>query len=630
MENNRYPKYCDGHILTSRDLNESFDFLHQQVKETRRLLFGYGILNGLNYRYNPEKSSITIFAGMAITKAGSIIRLEKDTVYRCAKEEKKEFLLSEKDGDPINDIKNIYDYYLGIRVKYEDQLVSYASEKTCTIEGNEVVIRLQPYLTHKDSLKKTTVTADKFIEELDLVPSEGIVNFRVLPIFLRRAGNRFEEKIQSVIKGIEKIRDFSSWKDVLPNDNTQFKSECKEAISQLEVISFDCRKLQIYYAFADDMFKAVEEFIAFYNYFVSRYNNVSLENEDNIILGKITNESYEKFDSRYSHQEIYCDNGRIIDEMILRRLFKRIVLMPGNFKPDDSQPTKEGDIIVPSSVGANLGERPFPSYYDAASDLREYWDAHKEYHIETTEKFKASDFRKADLYLLTGYEDTDTTSLENKLKAEILKYNLPVLVLKHELIGRDISFDLENFRRDKAVNAYKTSSEEIVDLLIEKSEIFGDDDRSELENLFTGVLDCLNEFDFKKAAKILEKYVAEGGDVKADNQRSSAYEEIRQAFYLLNKKNCLTDNHRKIFDFVMISYLHATEEEALFNAMNMQGVDYIGGVEKKDSILLVTFKDKTLLCMDIPFINLIANEDIYKDQIKDYLKDIDTNFIKDF
>ena len=64
---NEYPLFCDGNVLTSNDLNKSFEFLHTQVKFTRSLLFGQGIVNGLTYYFDgSDKGEIVIRPGVAI------------------------------------------------------------------------------------------------------------------------------------------------------------------------------------------------------------------------------------------------------------------------------------------------------------------------------------------------------------------------------------------------------------------------------------------------------------------------------------------------------------------------------------------------------------------------------------
>ena len=78
---NKYPIFHDGNVLTSEDLNGSFDFLHKQVKNTRSLLFGQGILNGLTCKYDSTEGAITISPGTALTASGSLIEVPEEKKY---------------------------------------------------------------------------------------------------------------------------------------------------------------------------------------------------------------------------------------------------------------------------------------------------------------------------------------------------------------------------------------------------------------------------------------------------------------------------------------------------------------------------------------------------------------------
>ena len=70
----KYPKYSDGQILRSEDLNNSFTYLKNQLNKTRLNIFGGGVLWGLNYEISSDK--IPIFAGLAITKDGNISEIK--------------------------------------------------------------------------------------------------------------------------------------------------------------------------------------------------------------------------------------------------------------------------------------------------------------------------------------------------------------------------------------------------------------------------------------------------------------------------------------------------------------------------------------------------------------------------
>ncbi|MCB9264735.1 MAG: hypothetical protein H6558_06910 [Lewinellaceae bacterium] len=86
-----YPVFRKGQVLKNSDLNGIIRYLEEQGRQTRRLLAGTGIFNGLRIQvqgFDGEGGTplITVNAGAAISSDGHLILLEEDCVFGRFKE----------------------------------------------------------------------------------------------------------------------------------------------------------------------------------------------------------------------------------------------------------------------------------------------------------------------------------------------------------------------------------------------------------------------------------------------------------------------------------------------------------------------------------------------------------------
>ncbi|MEM9324162.1 MAG: carboxypeptidase-like regulatory domain-containing protein [Bacteroidota bacterium] len=70
-----YPVFESNQVLTSGQLNQMFDYLDQQNRQTRSRLIGIGIVCGLEVSYDSENNELTISDGIGITTEGFLIHL---------------------------------------------------------------------------------------------------------------------------------------------------------------------------------------------------------------------------------------------------------------------------------------------------------------------------------------------------------------------------------------------------------------------------------------------------------------------------------------------------------------------------------------------------------------------------
>lgn len=631
---NRYPRYCNGNVLTSQDLNESFDFLHEQMKSTRSLLFGQGILNGLTYQYDNEKGTITISPGRALTKSGSLIE-ELDTTefaYYVDREHYVEdglsnqslegvdfVLLESKQSDYCKELKEFVDiekYLLGLQVVYKEVRNEVCTPQSCSNQGAKVVIDFVPVLKKATSVEQLKQDASLgSIDELEAPSAFGLADYQVLPVFLRKAASSFYERIEAVRKGLEAMGKISfkdiQWYDTLFGENASLKEVLGASVEKLDAISFDNKKITTYFSFADDVHKAVSEFIAFYDDFLSRYR-LTLGNrlEEIVILGEMkAADDLSADETRYTLMETYREYDRSKEERILVRLLKRIVLMIDGFAPDGVVEVEKDFCFVPSYVIEKLGEREIPHYYQNRVELGEYWDAHNDHHVETktNSNLAMADFNKADLYRL-NFDQANADMLKLSLRRQAKTKNLPVIILQYELEGDDVSYCLENYKA-KAQQEMPLDGEVISRAIFNKN-LINSSDQNKIINAFNSLWVYYPKFEVVKAAQSIASL------------RESLIEEIRQSIYLLTKEDELKVGEKKAMEFIMLAILyHRVKKDGLFNPVNMPGTDFVGGVEKRDVLLLVSHHGKVLTCLNMPYLSLILNEAMFRDQLDEYYKE---------
>ncbi len=438
---NMYPVYHDGSVLKSEDLNMSFDFLHTQLKSTRNLLFGQGIVSGLTCNYDKASGELTISSGVAVTRSGAIVEVPNDRVYdSCMLTSRHretgdgitypkdaEYVLIEKsiddkeklaensennsenksnNGDSEDVVRlldakiNLEDFSLAIQVS--ERILgaqNYCANLSCTYSGDKVVLEVIPILIKKQKQPDKKVEAEdqkaeQNDENADLlymkpinVVSQGWADYDILPVFLRQATNHFYEKTVAVANSMSEI---TKYMQELQSKYFTFAKileyEGHDYVSQLGTMAFNNMYIATYLSFANDMVDAANELISHYNQFLYKYRLTEVQQGyeyDNVILLGSVSENGSSSD-RNSFQTHYQDTGRTQDESVLVRMYNRVLLMIKYFNPQ--QAGEAGDIkLMPVNSASPLGERYLPKYYGGEKnpDMKECWDAHHPYHEES-------------------------------------------------------------------------------------------------------------------------------------------------------------------------------------------------------------------------------------------------------
>ena len=201
MESNIYPMFRDGQVLSSSDLNLLFSYLNEQDKKTRSMLYGYGVISGLQVSVDKEKGIITISKGQAVTKSGNIIDVQekKEYIYvdvnnNCLMTEAKSEntkTISEFVGS--NDLSN---YFVKIDYEVETNAIEYCNESSCSIRSSVNKVAYIPKLLEKQASDNTETTDD--IKELVLDRVVNVLNFKELSVFLRTITNRYYSNLAKI------------------------------------------------------------------------------------------------------------------------------------------------------------------------------------------------------------------------------------------------------------------------------------------------------------------------------------------------------------------------------------------------------------------------------------------------
>lgn len=596
----KYPKFCDGQILTSTDLNNSFDYLNEQINKTRSLLFGHGIISGLNPSSDFDCSYIKISKGKAITKDGSLIELKKDVVCtfaeKCDTEEEKYYLYEHQEnvkmGSPVNQFKNeLSKYLIGIDIlKTIDEPVR-CSKESCSFESTSVKISYRPFLIKKEKVK----TERKSESELILPKLTNIIHSRDLAIFLRRITDYYYEVFFKLKNRLSMLPSFS--------ETVDFKELAVELNGQK--FNFKTTKAAAYLSFLFDLCKAINEYVVSYNEYITKYRidyDPNEEMDSVVILGNI-----EDFSDVYreSYTEYYQDYGRMKNRVILDRLSNRIECIIGCFNPElinEDNPV----FILPQKKNGLLGERVIPAYYGSSetaimSRFKEYWDAHNYEHSVslTQDEFHKDDstityqFHQADAFHINGYSGMDLRDFKEQINKQILDYNLPIQFVGFYLVGKKESFALEEYNKSEVkMNEQliedcckKNLSQDKMNYLISPDKIWGKIEKAYRDNnVVEGSEDLI---DLVKNSKL-----------ECDNTVN--LEQFRQSIYLLinSKKEELQPIQKHFLDFVIRSIVYATEKDDL-SPKARYGAEFTGDVFADNVLVAICHYNRVVLCLNM-------------------------------
>lgn len=617
MENNKYPKYSEGNILTSEALNRSFDFLHQQVMITRRLMLGNGVLNGLGYSYDVEdkKASITINPGTAITESGLLVELPETRTYSYAKLENKDeyTLVEDKNEKPLKDVTDIDQFVLGLKVHFQEVSEQYCTSQSCTMKGTEVLVNVVPYLVRKKDVKssaKDKTASAPVLSELKSVSMGDLVEYPALPIFLKRVARHFEEKRNILM---EELDNFISVANYVPEAMKSYIKDCENLKKILKGIHFNNRQSHQFHAFADDLLSAFNEFIVAYNSYHNRYDGIETSDhtgdlENKVVLGSVNTANSNEASSHSAFQSVTSALGKNAAETVIQRMFERIKLMINNFDPNLK--SSDGPILIPVKSSAKLGDRMIPSYYKESPQFEQYWDAHNESHLSLKKTVEPSDYQQADFFVW-NFLGNDKEELLDKLEEEITNNSIPLLKLEYELEGNLNIYNILDYE-EKKCSIQKTHIEETKKLM----QTCGYNKISDFQNVLSDISNSINK----------NKY-----DSKSfQNLDSTAINRIINMVYdTVTKKDSYGIETHKIFEYIILANMFQKNKDSL-DPIRTLGIDYKGGVDSGNILMIVTDSETIVFAINVLASSILFNNKLLQEIQKSTTSLKELDFSNDF
>jgi len=388
QEKKSFPNYYPGQFLTSDDLNASFAYLEEQERITRvNVLGGYGIINGLSVRRHEK--DIVIGSGRAVTSDGYYISFSRSSAYKyLVKYDSKkghsidsnpsfldgaylmfkaieEIEQLEWENVDIIDISSslpdydfLKDYIGGVIVDFVQDRSVNCNQLSCDLSNSKTNIIGRPAMIMKSKVVPTRL----FPPALSFIRADRlnkIIEYRDMKLLRNKMEALFVKNRDLILDMMDQILNLESTTGHIccstlfsRNDRLYFS----RGIERLKSFEKMINGMPPYFLlFIEDMKRALNEYIAFYNYYIKNYSVYCNEGRSNRLI--VLEDPYRTY-----FKPISPDSPQIRDMEILKRLFRRIPAMIIAFKGNNMR--AEPISIVPSRrLPAVLGEEAIPVYY---------------------------------------------------------------------------------------------------------------------------------------------------------------------------------------------------------------------------------------------------------------------------
>jgi len=647
MEQKKYPVYYAGQFLTHDNLNDSFMYLYEQDRLICRSSIGYGILKGLDYKYESDKGVLKIYPGTAITTDGYIIELKESAiVFKClVKYESgmvaspdsdllsESFLFYEND-EQVNALgkeslsktlwPKIEDYTIGIIIDLVEEKKVACNQKSCDVNNSKASVVYRPVLIKKMKLNTMNIFCD---------PLRVIQTKRLLKIIESRDLNLFSEKVMNIFKENKDIifTELNYWnsssndkisllKELIEKSKNEFSTSVNTLDSLAKNVSKKSEMTEIpsfYLLFLEDLKTAMNEFVSFYNYYIHTYQLFTSNNQKErlIILGSYkatqTNDTYRN-NFRYTIPNPQQTN----DHSTLTNLFIRIPKIIKLFKQNEAINTddtidkvdKVDKVkLVPScDYAVKLEEQSIPYYYNH-EEISKFWWAFNPFIKQDKfhyQNFKVQDyafnFDKYPLFRLEGYYNMNVGIVYKYLKDLIEANDLPVKVVKLELkkpryLGKEYHRVLDDFFNrntfysfdDKAKKGNEANKE------IENQKGI----KAQLEKVANYVKISDYNLDNQRFEILPSQIVKTHGILKDINDKDTVFTEYIKALY--KDKTLPKEVTYKYFRPIAAFNLFCS----IINEMcikNYKMAEYLGGVYKNSTLVLLYYNGKVIMDICMP------------------------------
>ncbi len=401
MKTKHYPVFETNQILTSTHLNQLREYLDEENRITRTKLSGFGIVCGLEMKFESPSREIIINKGYGISSDGYLIELENNSNYTHYKvytyqgetpyppwiKDKKQIEILEIFNKDVEESKKLStvapgDFIDKVAVLYlelEDENLQTCMAKGCDHKGKKRVFKIRVLLIKKEDLDaislENIITRDEDLKEINIDRLYGdslkdVGNYNKIRDGYKLIVNKYKKIIANEITAAHtKYAGFLGLKDIELPKNDDLKNK-----------DFKSKTFQYAYDFLKDLILAYDEF---------RGLALEIEKEcyydipkfpQHLMLGLVNHGKIPETESdEYRNYFINAPLSCCLDEKILKSqwLFQRILVMIQSFIDGDTLVNNHDIKITPSREEPfPLGERSIPYYYDIDTypDLVRLWN----------------------------------------------------------------------------------------------------------------------------------------------------------------------------------------------------------------------------------------------------------------
>lgn len=485
--NNSYPVYKAGKLLSSEQLNNSFKYTNHQLDITNLYAHGIGVLEGIELKRSRTRRGYKLYIskGVAITPNGKILfsdhiddeinkpipilstQSSLNISYEKIKRIRRHKTLTAKDLKYMDRIPYGTDTHLVFKSEEGDNYIlalhidnkTTTTSKNCNNEEEYESVVLTPVLI-LESLLRNRVEASGYhspFRKLVLPkPLQGAKNVKDICKNLNSSYSKNTEQLVLFVKNLFKQELAIS---LLGTHKT---NSVASAINKFESLSAQVQKDTndfnkkitnwLFIMHLKNIQKAINEFIDVYNEIVALnyYDNTPVAGYENFILMGSLNPNQSKL-----MRDVYIQKHKIAHKQrILRQLFDRLMyLFKTSYQNMNVQNTTK---LIPTTVETSkLGQQTVPYQYNI--DLQDVWCADKEVCNAHTHVLTSSGFQETDLYydytnssylLEIGHVKkktsvapiNDVNAIEQTLRTIIKAYDLPLKVNIIQLMDSPFTF----------------------------------------------------------------------------------------------------------------------------------------------------------------------------------------------
>lgn len=472
-----YPIFSSGEVLTKDLLENIANYSDEQGRITRSQFLGYGIISGLNYKF--ENNFLTISPGVALTASGNIICIGSETVYKyMEKMDDGLFKLTETNTAKSVKLRYSSSCVLAIRYEREDEKAYKCSEVSCDLNNIRKHIRFTPYLVPIDLVEKPSAFDEGLKEYMHLYRFNDVA-FSLVTNFLH--DNVRECFYKNSVKVISKLKDldnrlankksslgflFSMQKPYsirTPFVNALSILKKLQAMSDNGPVTLSAREkmenaspeIPVYFLhFLEDVEEAYNEFVDCYNTFLKKNGNFitrqgSMIDKDTIMLGNGPR-MYANCELR--NYFIPANNRSFEHEKcVVEAYLKRVAKLVENFVQTSNYWYSKSASIVSVNPHAPLAKKPIPFYYKTSgTDLEAAWTLRDivnhemkgivvnnlDTSLESVAEVNAFN-SPADYYEVGGYYNQKVEKVEQRLKDTINAHDLQLKIEKVNMLEID-------------------------------------------------------------------------------------------------------------------------------------------------------------------------------------------------